>query len=87
MTGEPALHELGRKHRYHSKVFVTPPWPEIYETDAERKHGLAQAEAEYVRLVRDYHLLDYTVLEVPKLPVVERADWMLAQLPASPPAR
>ena len=83
MTGEPALHELGRQHRYRQTVFVTPPWPEIYETDAERKHGLAQAEAEYVRLVRDYRLLDYAVLEVPKLPVIERADWMLAQLRAS----
>ena len=85
MTGQPALHELGRQQRYHSRVFVTPPWPEIYETDPERKHGLAQAEAEYIRLVRDYRLLDYTVLEVPKLPVTERADWLLAQLPASLP--
>jgi predicted ATPase len=85
MTGEPALHELGKRHRYHPTVFLTPPWQEIYEADAERKHGLAQAEAEYVRLVRDYRLLDYAVLEVPKLPVIERADWILAQLPPSPP--
>jgi len=80
MTGEPVLHQLGRQHRYHQTVFVTPPWPEIYETDAERQHGLAQAEVEYVRLVRDYRRLDYTVLEVPKLSVIERADWLLAQL-------
>lgn len=85
MTGEPALHELGRKHRYHPTVFLTPPWPEIYQTDPERKHGLEQAEAEYSRLVRDYRLLDYSVLEVPKVPVGERADWVLAHLP--PPAR
>lgn len=85
MTGEPALHELGRRHRYHATVFVTPPWPEIYETDAERKHDLAQAEMEYVRLVRDYRLLDYTVLEVPKVTVAERADWVLERLLASPP--
>jgi predicted ATPase len=87
MTGEPALQELGHKYRYHSTAFVTPPWPEIYETDAERKHGLAQAEAEYRRLVRDYQLFDYAVLEVPKRSVADRADWILAQLPASPPAR
>ena len=80
MTGEPALFELGRRYRYHHTVFVTPPWPEIYEIDAERKHGLKQAEAEYVRLARDYRLLDYSVLEVPKRSVVERADWMLAHL-------
>ena len=86
MTGEPTLHELGNRHRYHSKVFLTPPWPEIYETDPERKHGLAQAEAEYTRLIRDYDVLGYEVLEVPKCPVDQRADFVLAHLPVERPA-
>src|SRR4051812_28988131 len=69
MTGEPALQELGGQHRYHGTVFLTPPWPDIYVTDPERKHGFAQAEAEYMRLVRDYGALGYEVVEVPKLQV------------------
>jgi predicted ATPase len=86
MTGEPVLRQLGQKHRYHGTVFLTPPWPEIYETDPERKHGLAQAAAEYVRLVRDYGALAYETVEVPKLPVEQRADFVLSHLPAAAPA-
>ncbi len=82
MTGQPALEEYGRQHRYHSTVFLTPPWPEIYETDAERQHDFAQAEREYVRMVRDFGRLDYAVVEVPKLPVAARADFVLARLGA-----
>lgn len=80
MTGEPVLAEYGTVHRYHPTVFLTPPWPEIYETDAERKHGFEQAAAEYVRLVRDFGRLGYRTLEVPKRPVEERADFVLSHL-------
>ena len=81
MTGEPMLEEYATRHPNCRTVFVTPPWPEIYETDAERKHGLEQAEAEYVRLLRDYRRIGYEVVEVPKLPVGQRADFVLACLP------
>lgn len=80
MTGEPALAEFGQAHRYNRTVFLTPPWPEIYETDAERKHGFEQAVTEYGRLVRDYARLGYQTVEVPKRPVGERADFVLARL-------
>ena len=80
MSGEPALAEYGSLHRYHTTVFLTPPWPEIYENDAERKHGFEQAKAEYGRLVRDYARLGYQTVEVPKRPVGERADFVLARL-------
>ena len=83
MTGEPVLAEYARRHPDHRTIFLTPPWPEIYETDAERQHDFAQAEREYVRLLRDYRRAGYEVLEVPKLPVAQRADFILAQLPTS----
>lgn len=80
MSGEPALAEYGSLHRYHATVFLTPPWPEIYENDAERRHGFEQAKAEYSRLVRDYARLGYQTIEVPKRPVGERADFVLSRL-------
>jgi predicted ATPase len=49
MTGEPVLRPLAEAHRYHARVFLTPPWPEIYQTDAERRHGMDAAIAEYER--------------------------------------
>jgi hypothetical protein len=33
MTGKPVLTALGQANRYHRRVFLAPPWPEIYETD------------------------------------------------------
>ena len=29
LTGEPVLQKLGQSHRYHRRVFLAPPWPEI----------------------------------------------------------
>jgi predicted ATPase len=43
-------------------VFLAPPWPEIYETDPERRHGLDVALVEYSRLLETYPPLGYEVL-------------------------
>jgi predicted ATPase len=50
-TGEAVLEPLGRTHRYHRRVFLAPPWPEIYVNDPERPHGFEAARAEYERLL------------------------------------
>src|SRR3712207_3960330 len=50
LTNEPLLAPLAQSHRYHHTVFLTPPRPEIYGNDQERRHTLEAAEAEYVRL-------------------------------------
>jgi predicted ATPase len=80
VTGETALKTLGEQHRYHQRVFLTPPWPEIYETDPERRHGLDDARAEYERLLVVYPSLGYEVVVLPKVSVPERADFVLAML-------
>src|SRR6266446_7116005 len=36
-----------KEHRYARKVFITPPWPEIFKTDRERRHSFEDALAEY----------------------------------------
>lgn len=80
MTGEPALETLARPHPYHRRVFLTPPWPEIYGTDPERRHGLDAASAEYERLLEAYPALGYEVVVLPKVSVAERADFVLDTL-------
>lgn len=80
VTGEPALDTLGELHRYHRRVFLTPPWPEIYQTDPDRRHGYDDAVAEYDRLVTAYALLGYETVILPKIPVIARADFMLKEL-------
>ena len=82
MTGEPVLAALGQANRYHRRVFLAPPWPEIYETDPERRHGLDVALTEYSRLLEIYPSLGYEVLILPKVGVSERADFVLNTLDA-----
>lgn len=80
LTDEPALQQLAGQWRFHRKVFLTPPWPELYRMDAERQLGLDAALAEYDRLLRDYPALGYDIVELPKVPVAERADFLLELL-------
>src|SRR5215475_6519529 len=81
LTGEQILMRLARVHRYHRRVFVAPPWPEIYVTDAERHHGLDMAAREYSRLVEAYSTIGYEVQVLPKVGVSPRADLVLSTLP------
>jgi predicted ATPase len=76
VSGTGVRPELLAAHPYHLQVFLTPPWPEIYETDPERKHGLAEAEREYDRLLAEYPAHGYEVLLLPKVSVTERADFV-----------
>jgi hypothetical protein len=55
-------------------VFLAPPWPEIYGTDPERRHGVGAALAEYSRLKEAYASVGDDVPIMPKVGVVERAD-------------
>ena len=76
VSGTGIRPELLAPYPYHRQVFLTPPWPEIYETDGERKHGLAEAEIEYDRLAREYPALGYEVVVLPKISVAARADFV-----------
>ena len=80
LTGEAVLEPLSQTHRYHHGVFLAPPWPEIYLTDPERRHGLASAIAEYLRLVEIYPSLGYEVSILPKIGAAERADFVVETL-------
>jgi predicted ATPase len=78
--GEPVMAALATQHRYNSKVFLTPPWPEIYAEDPERRHGFDAALCEYARLEKTYPALGYETVVLPKTPVDARADFLLARL-------
>ena len=80
LTREPVLEEFGQTHRYHRRVFLTPPWPELYFTDRERRHNPAAAVNEYFRLLKAYPSLGYEVSVLPRVGVVERADFVLRML-------
>lgn len=79
-TGEAVVERLNASHPYHGTVFMTPPWPEIYAGDAERRHPYDEAVAEYDRLATVYPALGYEVVELPKISVGDRADFVLERL-------
>jgi predicted ATPase len=80
LTGELILEPLAQNFRYHRRVFLAPPWPEIYQQDPERRHGLESALAEYSRLLEVCPSLGYEVFLLPKATVAERADFVLKTL-------
>jgi len=66
--------------RYDETVFVAPPWPELFRPDAERRHGFEAAVAEYGPLTATYERLGYRLVELPKVDVAARADFVLETL-------
>lgn len=80
LTGVTAVSLLADFAGYDPMVFLTPPWPEIYVTDTERRHGFYTAVAEYERLLAGLPRLGYEVIIVPKVSVSARADFVLAAL-------
>lgn len=80
MTGEPVLRPLAAAHPYHGMVFLTPPWPDIYKNDPERRHDMDAALAEYERLLRDYPALGYRIIELPKVNIAGRVKFVLDAL-------
>lgn len=79
-TGVAISDYLEGKPRYHRTAFLTPPWPEIYETDNERKHGLSEAIKEYERLLVTYPAVGYDVVILEKTSVHDRANAILERL-------
>ncbi|WP_299728890.1 AAA family ATPase [uncultured Tateyamaria sp.] len=80
--GGPALDQtLGDTRHYDKAVFLAPPWPEIYQQDAGRRHDLSAATEEYTRLAHALDTLGYDAIPLPKAPVAERVAFVLAHLP------
>ena len=80
VTGEPALEMISRAAPFHRTVFLAPPWPELYVTDGERRHGFDAGVAEYERQRRTFPALGFEVVLLPKIGVAARADFVLETL-------
>jgi predicted ATPase len=64
-------------HPYDRLVFIAPPWPELFATDAERRHGFADAVAEFDRLLLAYAKRGHVTRLLPKTSLPLRADFVL----------
>ena len=75
-----AAAEAARRYRYGRRVFLVPPWAELFARDTERQHGFESAVAEYDALVESYARHGYEPEQVPRGSVSERADFVEATL-------
>lgn len=65
----PAMKAMALAHSYASKVFILPPWKEIYKTDKERKQTWEEAVFTFESMKETYLGYGYEVIEVPKAAV------------------
>jgi predicted ATPase len=66
--------------RYDPLVFIAPPWPEIFANDAERKQDFAEAVRTHAVMARVYAELGYTLVDLPRALVENRADFVLERV-------
>jgi predicted ATPase len=81
LAGIPAhLQKALETFRYSKKVFIAPPWPEMFRNDRERIHSYEAAVAEYATLLPAYERLGHQLIMLPKVSIEERVDFILLEL-------
>lgn len=76
----PHVSQAADLFRYQRRVFIAPPWREIFGQDAERKQDWAEAQATYEAMVTVYAGLGYELAALPLAPIAERVRFVRAQM-------
>lgn len=76
----PAFFDQACREHIYTKIFILPPWEEIYVSDDERYENYEQAKLIYGHLKETYEKYGYHLIEVPKGTVEERILFILNQL-------
>jgi predicted ATPase len=74
------VERANQEYRYNQQIFLFPPWQEIYTTDEERVHSFAQAVLVYELLKTVLSKVDYQLVEVPRLSVEQRVQFILDKI-------
>lgn len=83
LQGRPVpehVREAARLFRYHRRVLLAPPWPEIFSGDGERHQSPEEAERTFEAMREAYPSCGYEVVLLPRVPVAERARFVLDTL-------
>ena len=67
--------------RYHQRVLIAPPWPEIYRNDQERRQDHDEAVRTYDAMVAAYTRLGYELVSLPRTGVPARVRFALRHAP------
>jgi predicted ATPase len=71
-----------RDFRYDPRVFIAPPWQDIFEQDTERRQTFDEAIRTYEAMVETYASYGYLLVTLPLTSPAERADFVLGQIAA-----
>ena len=73
----PAFFDHACREHTYTKIFILPPWEEIYISDDERYENFEQAKLIYDHLTETYQKYGYNLIEVPIGTVDERINYIL----------
>jgi predicted ATPase len=76
----PAFFDQACRDHIYTKIFLLPPWEDIYISDNERYENFEQAKLIYNHLTETYQKYGYHLIEVPKGTVEDRISFILNQL-------
>lgn len=68
-----------KKHKY-TKIFILPPWQEIFVSDQERYENFEQAKNINLHLIATYQKYGYELIEVAKDTVANRILFILDEI-------
>lgn len=71
------ISEIINKCAYNKKVFILPPWHQIYQTDTERKQSWKEAVFTFDKMKETYLQYGYQTIEVPKVSVSMRQQFIV----------
>lgn len=74
------VERAGQMFRYNRRVFIAPPWRDIFQIDAERKQSFEEAQATYEAMIETYSDLGYELIQLPLISVQERVNFLLGAI-------
>jgi predicted ATPase len=88
LSGLPVPHHVKKAAEtflYHPRVFIAPPWKEIFGQDRERKQDFEEAIRTYQAMLSAYTDCGYELVELPCAPVLRRVQFVLQELSSVDP--
>jgi predicted ATPase len=76
----PVHFDMACRENQYTKIFILPPWEEIYTSDDARYENYEQAKLIFDHLSETYKNYDYNLIQVPKDTVDNRILFILDQL-------
>ena len=76
----PQLNSALSENRYAKKVFLTPPWPQIFQNDQIRTETFEEAERIHQFIVKAYLNYGYELIDLPFVSPDERIEFILKSL-------